>query len=140
MQFKFTFKHMDSSEAVRDYAESKIREKIEKFVTKPIEVHTTFSVDRHNHRVMSQLVAGDNFNVQVEATSEDMYVSVDKLVVKLESQLKKHKEKLKDHKNQPKLAQITPAPLPNGENMDPDDVEIDAGDLLKFEQSRRANG
>jgi len=140
MQFKFTFKHMDSSEAVRDYAENKLREKIEKFVTKPIEVITTFSVDRHNHRAMSQLVAGDNFNVQVEATSEDMYVSIDKMAVKLETQLKKHKEKLKDHKNQPKLSNVTPPPVLDPENRDPDDVEVDAADLLKFEESKRANG
>lgn len=140
MQFKFTFKHMETSEAVREHAQTKIKEKVEKFVTKPIEVHTTFSVDRHNHKVMSQLVAGDNFNVQVEAVSDDMYVSIDKVCTKLETQLKKMKEKLKDHKNQPKLNELSSTPSPKLGDIDADDVAVDAEDLIKFEEARRANG
>lgn len=139
MQFQFSFKHMDSSDALRKYSEEKIREKVAKFVSKPIEALTTFSVDRHNHKVTCHLVAGDNFRTQVEATSDDMYNSVDRMIDKLEVQLKKQKEKLKDHKKSPKISDLSPEPLMVESEMDPDDVAVDAGDVIKLEQ-RRVNG
>jgi putative sigma-54 modulation protein len=98
MQFQFSFKHMETSDALTSYAETKIRDKIMKFVTKPIDAHVTFSVDRHNHMAHLSVHGGDGFNLQVEHTCEDMYGSVDRVVDKLEVQLKKHKEKLKNHK------------------------------------------
>ena len=127
---------MDSSDALRDYSEDKIREKVAKFVSKPIEATTTFSVDRHNHKVTCQLVAGDNFRTQVEAVSEDMYSSVDRMIDKLEVQLKRQKEKLKDHKKAPKISELTSEPLPIESEMDPDDIAVDADDVIKLEKKR----
>lgn len=132
MQFQFSFKHMDTSAALQTYAQEKIQEKIQKFASKPIEAHVIFSVDRHLHKAHLSLKAGDGFNVEVEHTCGDMYGSVDMLVDKLGSQLKKQKDKLKDHKN-PKLndnlrviADTTQTELP-----------IDADDVLKYEQGRK---
>ena len=42
MQFQFYFKQMESSEALKSYAQDKIENLVNKFVTKPIEVHVTF--------------------------------------------------------------------------------------------------
>ena len=132
MQFQFSFRHMDTSPALQDYAEGKLREKIDKFVTKPIEAHVFFSVMRHQHSAHLKLNAGDGFNVDVEHTSEDMYATVDQMCDKLEAQLRKHKEKLKAHK---------PAKhLPNFQEPAKEDT-VDAAEVLKFEQGRRrANG
>ena len=135
MQFQFSFKHMDTSKALSEYAETKIKEKILKFSTKPIEAHLTFSVDKHNHAAHCKVVGGDGFNVQVDALSEDMYATVDKMVDKLEAQLKKHKEKLKDHKLNNHKSERLQA-LTGGGSQFEDDA-VDAEEIVKFEAARR---
>lgn len=130
MQFQFSFRHMDSSSALQSYAEQKLKEKIEKFVTKPIEAQVFFSVMRHQHSAHLRLKAGDGFNVDVEHTSEDMYATIDQMADKLEAQLRKQKEKLKDHK------QVKQATAPSGRSTAEDEA-VDAAEILKFEAGRR---
>lgn len=135
MQFQFSFKHMETSKALSDYAESKIKDKIMKFSTKPIEAHLTFSVDKHKHSAHCKVVGGDGFNLQVDALSEDMYATVDKMVDKLEVQLKKHKEKLKDHKLHDQKVERLHALAGGGSQFE--DESVDAADIMKFEAARR---
>lgn len=131
MQFQFSFRHMDTSPALQDYAEEKLREKIDKFVTKPIDAHVFFSVMRHQHSAHLKLNAGDGFSVDVEHSSPDMYATVDQMADKLEAQLRKHKEKLKDHKP------VVVAPFKDKVS---DADSVDATEILKFEAGRkRAN-
>lgn len=150
MNYRFTFKHMATSDALRTYAQEKISTKVDKYVTKPIEVAVTFSVDRLDHRIHLSLAAGDGFDVQVEQSDIDMYAAVDKLIDKLDMQLRRHKEKLKNHKSS-KHHRYTGVfgdsePLDRGHQSDEVsdlaavlvDDEIDARDLLKLEEARRA--
>lgn len=132
MHFQFTFKHMDSSQALQTYAEQKLTEKIAKFVTKPIEAHVMFSVMRHTQTAHVSLRAGDGFDLEVEESSADMYASVDGLVDKLVAQMKKHKEKLKDHK-QPRLSKVLAEEV-DGEE---EEAAVDAGEILKYEKGRK---
>ena len=132
MQFQFSFKHMETSPALQEYAEKKVSEKIQKFVTKPIEAHMTFSVERHNHTAKCHLVGGDGFNVEVEHTCDDMYGSVDQMSTKLGTQLKKHKDKLKDHRGV-HLGRDTH--FVDGQKKDED--AMDAEDIVKFEQAKK---
>jgi putative sigma-54 modulation protein len=130
MQFQFSFKHMETSKALQEYAQEKIQTQIEKFVTKPIEVQVTFSVDRHWQQAVCTLVGGDGFKVNVEHRCDDMYGSVDRIVDKLATQLKKKKDKLKQHKFKNSLKTL---PIVNED----DDEEVDAQDIAKFEAARR---
>lgn len=132
MQFLYSFKHMETSEALQTYTEQKLSDRIRKFVTKPIAAHITFSVVRHQHTVHVSLDAGDGFGIEVEHTSVDMYASVDQLADKLTKQLKKQKEKLKDHKGDRMLRSITLVAEAEG-----DGESVDADDILKYEAARR---
>ena len=132
MRFQFSFKHMDTSEALQNYAKEKLQVKIEKFVTKPIEVNVTFSVDRHLQHANCVLVGGDGFSVNVDHVCEDMYGSVDRMVDKLGTQLKRKKDKLKSHKNKSTVRTMRDKG-PSGE----DSYSIDAGDIIKYEEARR---
>lgn len=130
MQFRFSFKHMETSQALQNYAKEKIKVEVEKFVTKPIEAHVTFSVDRHQHQVLCTLAGGDGFTVNVEHACDDMYGSVDHMIDKMVTQLQRKKEKLKDHKHHK-------SPIPFGAVPADDDIEavpIDAADIVKFEK------
>jgi len=130
MQFLFSFKHMETSPALQTYAEQKLGDKIDKFVAKPTSAHIIFKVVRHEQTAQISLKAGDGFDVDITHTSSDMYASIDQLADKLSTQLKKHKEKLKDHK-QPKLSRS------QAEEDEEEAETLDAGDIVKFEASRR---
>ena len=138
MQCRFSFKHMGSSQPLIDYAEDKIRQKIEKYSTKPIEAHVTFMVEGHDHIAHCTVRGGDGFSVQVESSCADMYGSVDLLLDKLAVQLKKQKEKLKNHKFS-QTSRIPPGSdfIP-GEDKDKDcdSVPVDADDVIKLEKAR----
>lgn len=142
MQFHFSFRHMETSEALQTYAEEKLTEKILKYVTKPIEAHVSFSVVRHEHVAHCSLRAGDGFSIDVEHSCGDMYGSIDHMVDKLSAQLKKQKEKLKDHKHEKSLRQLAIGEEGgSGRSHERPAVEVvDAGDIIKFEERRRRAG
>ncbi len=133
MQYRFAFKHMATSQALQDYSQTKINTEIAKFSTKPIEAHVVFSVEKHKHQVVCTITGGDGFSFVVEHVCEDMYASVDHMIDKLSAQLKKRKDKLKDHKFPKKRELFASIPSDN----EYANVEVDASDILKFEEGRR---
>lgn len=140
MQFSYTFKHMEASEALQSYTEQKLGEKISKFVTKPIEARIIFSVDRHKtHKAHCHLVGGDGFNLEVEHECDDMYGSVDRLTDKLESQLRRHKEKLKEHR--PRNGKLLDGQEDTESDMETSAADeremVDAGDIVKMQKVGR---
>jgi len=139
MRFQFSFKHMETSQALQTYAESKILEKIKMFATKPVDAHITFEVSKRDHKMHCHFNGGDGFATEVESTTDDMYKSVDMLIDKLETKLKRQKEKIKDHKGHFNLRHINEK---GGRWSETKEDAIDASDILKYEEARkrRASG
>lgn len=141
MQFRFTFKHMDTSPALTKYAEEKIADQIKKFVTKPIEAHLTFSVENLKHRAHCTVSGGDGFNLEADHVCSDMYGSIDHMIDKLAAQLRRQKEKIKGHKPRRQLRLLDPLDrnyaFKAKEDFDIDNEPVDAEDILKFEMARR---
>lgn len=133
MRFQFSFKHMDVSPALKTYAEEKIEGVINKFVTKPIEAAVTFSVERHMHTVHCDIFGGDGFTFSVRHSCKDMYGSVDHIVDKLHTQLKRKKDRLKEHKGHATMKGLNGYDGNDGF----DSVEVDAMDIIKYEQAKR---
>lgn len=136
MRFQFSFKHMDVSPALKTYTKEKIEGVINKFVTKPIEAAITFSVERHLHTVHCDIFGGDGFSLSVQHSCKDMYGSVDHIVDKLHTQLKRKKDRLKQHKGHSTMKAF------NGydDQDDYDSVEVDAADIIKYETAKRRIG
>ena len=97
MKVDFTFKHVDSSEALMTYAHDRI-EKIGKFELNPMDVHFIISMVKHDCTVEVHLEEGRR-KFKASATSDDFYRSVEMVVNKLARQLSKDKRRLKHHKN-----------------------------------------
>lgn len=95
MVIKFSFKQMDSSDALKVYTEEKC-EKLKKYFNGKITVNWNFSVDSLNKVAHCHLV-GNHMDYFGEAMTEDFHASVDTAVTKIERQLRKHKEIVKDH-------------------------------------------
>ena len=81
MKITFTFRHMESTEALKSYARNKLS-KLHKFFQEPVAAEVTFSVERHVHTVDVQLSAGSTVYRGSEGSS-DMYASLDAVADKL---------------------------------------------------------
>ena len=91
MNIAVTFKHIDSSDAIRKYAESKVL-KLEKYLNNILEVHVTLSMERVDHKesgVAQIKLSAKNLNVNAEEKSADIYSAIDLLLEKVEAQIKK---------------------------------------------------
>jgi len=96
MHITVTFRHMDSSDALRKYAEEKT-ERFQKYLSEPIEVHWVLSVEKIRH-IADASIVGSGVTIKAEEATGDMYSAIDAVLDKLEKQVRKHKEKIKDHK------------------------------------------
>jgi len=96
MQVNITFRHLDSTEALKSHARGKV-EHIQRYIDRPSEAHVVLYVENLEHKADINLKAGP-FLLRGRAKSSDMYASIDAAAEKIERQLKKHKEKLKNHK------------------------------------------
>jgi putative sigma-54 modulation protein len=99
MQLSTTFRHMDASQAVREYAAEKL-DKIKKYFHKdPISAHAVFSVERgFNHVADINITLPNGIVINAKEVTEDMYSSIDLAAARIERQVRKWKEKIRDHK------------------------------------------
>ncbi len=96
MQVNITFRHLESTEALKSHARDKV-EHIQRYIDRPSEAHVVLYVENLEHHADINLKAGP-FLLRGRAKSNDMYGSIDAAAEKIVRQLKKHKEKLKNHK------------------------------------------
>ncbi len=95
MNISVTFKHIDSSEAIKQYAESKVS-KLEKYLNNILEAHITLGMERVDHKesgIAQIKLLAKNLDINAEEKSADIYSAIDLLMEKVEAQIKKHKEK-----------------------------------------------
>ena len=96
IQLQITFKNIEATDAIRNYADEKIKHCLEKFVRQEVDAHVVLLVEKTRHIAETTFRAdGTTFNAREE--SADMYSSIDSLVDNLGKQLRKHKEKLTSH-------------------------------------------
>ncbi len=97
MNANVSFRHMDSSPALRDYAVGKLERVVNKYVHGTIDASIVMSVEKIRH-IANFTVQIKNLTVKGESDSEDMYSSIDIALDKIERQLRRHKDRLRDHK------------------------------------------
>ena len=113
MNITTTARHYQLTPALKEYAETKIQQ-LTKYFDNIVNAHIIFALEKYRHSVEASIhVNGKDFNSREE--SEDMYVSVDRVVEKLERQIQKYKGK-RFGKKSPKLAEI-------GVSLPPEDQE-----------------
>lgn len=94
MQLNITGHHVDITEALRNYVESKL-EKLERHFDHINDVHVILTVEKQQKAEASVHVKGQHLFAECE--QEDMYAAIDGMIDKLDRQVVKHKEKQKDH-------------------------------------------
>lgn len=99
MQVTTTFRHMESSQPLRDYALERLNKVRKYFSREPISAHAVFAVENnHQYSAELQLTLPNGLVVQAREVTEDMYSSVDLAGARLERQVRRWKDKIRDHK------------------------------------------
>lgn len=97
MQIAVTFRHMEASEAVRQYLEEKIS-RVKKYIDEPIDAQAVLSVEKKIRHCAEVTLVAKGITIKGSEETNDMYAAIDGMVDKIERQLKRYKEKIKQHK------------------------------------------
>ncbi len=91
MQINISGHHVDLTDALRDYVNTKM-DKLERHFDQISNVQTTLSVEKQRQKAEASvnIKGGQLF---ADAEHDDMYAAIDLMVDKLDRQLLKHKEK-----------------------------------------------
>jgi len=89
MQITFSFRNVDSSDAVRNYATDKVA-RLQKFLRAPLTADVTISMERHLH-VVDISVTADGGRFAGREESDDMYSSIDLCLDKIDRQVREAK-------------------------------------------------
>lgn len=95
MQVNVSGHHIDVTDSLREYVESKF-ERLERHFDIVSDVHCVLTVEKLRHKAEAK-VSVTGGTIFAEATEEDMYAAIDGLVDKLDRRVRKHKEKMVDH-------------------------------------------
>jgi len=95
MELNMSFKHMEPTEAIKAYAKDK-SERLSKYFRGRISVNWNFSIEKQAQIAHCHML-GNHMDYFGEASTANLYASIDETVDKIEKQLRKHKEIVKDH-------------------------------------------
>ncbi len=96
MDIHFTVRSKDVKEAARQYLEEKLH-KLDKMQLKVVDAHAILDVQKYRNLVEVTL-SGKNLRIAAKEEDRDMPTAIDRVIQKLDHQLKKKKEILKDKK------------------------------------------
>jgi ribosomal subunit interface protein len=99
MQVEVQFVNFPKSKQVRSRVEQKIKECIQKFTTNTSFVKAFFSLTGFEHHVKISVVSG-KMSICVNASAIDIALSIDKVLNKLESSLRKVSKKRMHKRNE----------------------------------------
>jgi putative sigma-54 modulation protein len=86
MNISITFRQMDASAAIKAYARDKVA-KLQKFLRQPMTARVTLSLDKLRHVAEARISSGGR-HLEAKEQSQDMYASIDKMIDKLERQIR----------------------------------------------------
>jgi putative sigma-54 modulation protein len=96
MQITTTFRHMESSEPLKAYAQEKL-EKVQKYIDEPIVAQVFLTVEKIRH-IAEITITARGITIKASEETNDMYAALDAVTDKIERQLRRYKERIKAHK------------------------------------------
>jgi putative sigma-54 modulation protein len=128
MQVLVTFRHMEATDALRQYAEQRVA-RVHKLMRRPVEAHVVLSVNKRRHFAEITL-SGEHLHVNATEETGDLYSAIDLAMDKIERQIQKHVTKRKAHKHvgvsiaEP-AAEVAPARRPRAPRVSAERVVIE---------------
>ena len=97
MQLSVTFRHMEASEAIKEYASNKLQ-RIRKYFQDPIRAQVVLGTERHRHQVDVNITLHNGLAIKGREVTGDMYAAIDLVMDKIERQVRKYKDKITRHR------------------------------------------
>ena len=91
MKLTVTGRNIEITDGIRGHLQSKMEKTIHE-LSEQADVHVSLSVEKYRH-FAEVTVKTKGFSVHCNEKTDDLYASIDKVLVKIEKQLRKHKEK-----------------------------------------------
>ena len=96
MKIQITGRHIDVSDALRDYAEKKLS-RLEKYFQQLIDTHLILYVEKLDNTA-ELVMNGDSVQFHAREKAADLYSAIDLLADKMEVQVTRYKEKIQTRK------------------------------------------
>jgi putative sigma-54 modulation protein len=96
MKTSVTFKNLDPSDHLKAYVGDKLN-KFDKYLYSAAEASVVLAVEKHRH-IAEINITGDRMTIHGKEETDDMYSAIDMVLDKLESQIKKSKQKQRKHR------------------------------------------
>ncbi len=96
MNISVTFRHMEPSEALKDYVNDRAG-RLTKYVDRPLETNVTLKVEKFR-QIADVVINANGVRIAGEESHEDMYAAIDLVMDKIERQVRKYKSKITRHK------------------------------------------
>jgi putative sigma-54 modulation protein len=100
MQMSVTFRHMEPSEALRQYVVDKLQ-RIRRLFPDPIRAQIVLSLERYLHKADIIITLHNGLAIKGTELTEDMYAAIDLVMDKIERQVRKYKDKINSHRPTP---------------------------------------
>ena len=97
MKLTLSGRNIEITNGIREHLQSKIDKTIHE-IGEGTDVNVTLSVEKHRHFADITLKK-KGFLAHITEETDDLYVSMDNALIKIEKQLRKHKEKIKSFRN-----------------------------------------
>lgn len=97
MQITVTGRHFETTDALRQHIETKIR-KMDRFLDGITDVNVVLSVEKHRHIAEITLLQANGNTIRSVEETHDMYQSVDTVIDKIEKQARKQSKKRDVHR------------------------------------------
>jgi putative sigma-54 modulation protein len=101
MQITITARHFELTNAIRDHVMSSC-EKLTRYFDYIINIHFVLSLE-NNRNIAEMTLHASHFNLQADAEEKNMYLTIDEAVDKMETQIKKLKDKVTNHQKKQSL-------------------------------------
>jgi putative sigma-54 modulation protein len=97
MKLTVTGRNIDITDGIRGHLQNKMDKTISD-LGEEADVHVALHVEKHRH-FAEVTVKTKGFTVHSQHETDDLYASMDNALLKIEKQLRKHKEKTQDLRN-----------------------------------------
>ncbi len=97
MQTSVTFKNIDPSEHLKAYVSEKL-DRFDRYLDNPAEANVVLAVEKFRH-IAEINIAGDKLTIIGSEETNDMYSAIDMALAKLETQIKKSKQKIRERRS-----------------------------------------
>ena len=104
MQTSVTFKNLEPSENLKSYVRDKL-DRFDKLLYNPAEASVVLSVEKFRH-IAEININGDRLSIIGKEETEDMYSAIDITLDKIETQIKKSKQKTRERRGSSKAKEI----------------------------------